>query len=79
MIKNCDILITQFSSTVYLGLVLGKKIYSYFEIDDLKSKCPIQNNGQSAKIIASIIDDYINFEGSGVNFIKQNEKAASFL
>jgi hypothetical protein len=79
MIKNCDILITQFSSTVYLGLVLGKKIYSYFEIDDLKSKCPIQNNGQSAKIIASIVDDYIHFEGSGINFIKQNEKAAFLL
>src|SRR5262249_53442017 len=42
MIANCDVLITRFSSTAYVGLALGKEVYSDFNVDDLRQKLPIQ-------------------------------------
>ncbi len=54
MIANCDILITRYSSVVYVGLALGKKVYSEFDLDELKKLMPLQNNGTSAKNIAEI-------------------------
>lgn len=55
MIANCDVLITRFSSTVYVGLALGKEVYSDYRINQLKKLMPIQNNGTSALKIAEII------------------------
>ncbi len=43
MVANCDVLITQFSSTVYVGLVLGKEVYSNFPIEELRKLVPLQN------------------------------------
>jgi hypothetical protein len=54
MIANCDALITQFSSTVYVGLLFGKEVHSAFEIEELKRLMPVQNNGTSAEKIARI-------------------------
>jgi hypothetical protein len=54
MIANCDILITKYSSVVYVGLALGKKVYSEFDIEDLKKLMPVQNGGVSAKNIADV-------------------------
>ena len=54
MIANCDVLITKYSSVVYIGLALGKEVHSYFNINDLKKLMPIQNNGTSAERIAGI-------------------------
>jgi hypothetical protein len=54
MIANCDILITKYSSVVYVGLALGKKVYSEFDIEDLKKLMPVQNGGVSAKNIAGV-------------------------
>ena len=54
MIANCDALITIYSTVVYLGMVLGKEVYSEFEINELKQLVPIQNNGTSAERIARI-------------------------
>jgi hypothetical protein len=53
MIANCDVLITRFSSTIYVGLALGKEVYSDFDIDELRKMVPIQNNS-SAQNIANI-------------------------
>ena len=52
MIANCDVLITKYSSVVYVGLALGKEVHSYFDLDELKKLLPIQNNGTSAEKIA---------------------------
>src|ERR1700744_6518813 len=49
MIANCSELITQYSTVVYTGIALGKKVHSYFNIEDLKRLAPIQNKGTSAK------------------------------
>jgi len=54
MIANCSELITQYSTVVYVGLALGKKVHSYFKLDELKRLAPIQNGGTSAFNIANI-------------------------
>jgi len=54
MIANCDVLVTQFSSTAYVGLALGKEVHSYFDVDELRRLCPIQNGRTSARNIANV-------------------------
>lgn len=54
MIANCDELITQWSTVVFVGLALGKKVDSYFDIDFLKELAMVQNGGKSAEIIAEV-------------------------
>ncbi|MBS1522249.1 MAG: hypothetical protein JST50_14705 [Bacteroidetes bacterium] len=71
MIANCCELITQYSTVVYTGLALGKKVHSYFDLNELKSRMPIQNNGTSARNIANICRAYIEFEGGRKDFLKQ--------
>ena len=60
MTANCDVLITKYSSVVYIGLALGKEVYSYFSLNDLKKLLPLQNNGTSANNIAEIGKNLIN-------------------
>jgi hypothetical protein len=54
MIAHCDTLITRYSTTVYVGLALGKTCYSDFDIEELKRLTPLQNNGTSARNIAEV-------------------------
>jgi hypothetical protein len=54
MIANCDVLITKYSSVVYVGMALGKEVHSAFRLEDLKKLTPLQNNGTSAERIAHI-------------------------
>jgi len=54
MIANCDVLITQWSSTVFVGLALGKEVYSNFDVDELRRLCPVQNGGTSGQRIAEV-------------------------
>jgi hypothetical protein len=56
MIANCDVLITQYSSTVFVGLALGKEIHSYFDLDQLKRLMPIQNHAAARNIAAVCCD-----------------------
>src|SRR5262249_17297802 len=44
MIGNCDVLVTQYSSTAFVGLALGKEVHSRFDPDELRKLMPIQNN-----------------------------------
>ncbi|MBK8164516.1 MAG: hypothetical protein IPK64_00980 [bacterium] len=53
MIANCDVLVTQYSSVVYVGLALGKEVHSYFDGEELRRLCPLQNGGRSAANIAA--------------------------
>ncbi|HEX3383929.1 MAG TPA: hypothetical protein VHS53_02015 [Mucilaginibacter sp.] len=71
MIANCSELITQYSTVVYTGLALGKKVHSYFDIDELRRLAPLQNGGTSAKNIANICRAYIEFEGDHNAFLRQ--------
>jgi hypothetical protein len=54
MIANCDVLVTQYSSTAYVGLALGKVVHSYFDVEELRCLCPIQNGRTSAHRIANV-------------------------
>ncbi len=60
MIANCDVLITQYSSVSFIGLALGKEVYSYFDLEMLKRLLPIQNGGVSAKRIAEVCRGYLS-------------------
>jgi hypothetical protein len=53
MIANCAALVTQYSSTVFVGLALGKDVHSYFEHDTLERLLPLQN-GCAARNVAEI-------------------------
>ena len=54
LIANCDVLVTKYSSVVYIGMALNKEVYSDFSMDYLLRLTPIQNNGTSAREIARI-------------------------
>ena len=54
MIANCDVLITQFSTVVYVGLALGKECHSYFDLEELRRLMPVQNGGTSGANIAQV-------------------------
>jgi hypothetical protein len=65
MIANCCELITQYSTVVYTGIVLGKKVHSLFDVDELERLSPLQNGGHSATLIANLCRDYLNKVGEG--------------
>jgi hypothetical protein len=71
MIANSVELITQFSTVVYVGLALGIPVHSYFDVAELKRLSPIQNEGTSAKNIAHICRNFVEFEGKKEDFKKQ--------
>lgn len=73
LIAHCDTFITQWSSSAYVGLVMGKTIYSYFPIEELEANKPLQNGGKSAEIIAQIAREFIAFEGDKRQFIAQSD------
>ncbi len=70
MIANCDELITQYSTVVYIGIALGKKVHSYFDVEHLKRLTPVQNGGTSASAIAEICRGYVEFKGSRGEFLQ---------
>jgi hypothetical protein len=60
MIANCSVLITRYSSTVYVGLALGKECYSDFDIEHLKRLMPMQNASAArniAEVCREVLDD----------------------
>ena len=75
MVANCQELITQWSTLVYVGIVLGKKVHSYFDVEELKRLIPQQNGGTSANKIAEICRGYMEFNGRGTDFVKQYSSA----
>lgn len=71
MIANCDVLITKYSSVVYIGMALGKEVHSYFNLEDLKKLTPIQNNGTSAERIARIGRYFIESPDKSIEHIHE--------
>ncbi len=61
MIANCDLLITQYSSTVYVGLALGKEVHSNFSLEELRKLAPVQN-GMAACNIANVGRELLSVE-----------------
>jgi hypothetical protein len=50
MIANCDVLVTRFSSTAFVGLALGKETYSDFDVEELRRLMPVQNGSAAFRI-----------------------------
>jgi len=50
LIANCDVLITRYSSTAFVGLALGKETHSDYPIDDLRRLMPVQSRRAAADI-----------------------------
>ncbi len=75
MIANCVELITQYSTVVYTGIALNKKVYSYFDIDFLRRHLPVQNGGQSAKIIAEVCREYIEHKDDLRGFLAKIKRS----
>jgi hypothetical protein len=53
MIANCDVLVTQYSSTVFVGLALGRECHSYWDLGVLRRLLPLQN-GRAAANVAEV-------------------------
>jgi hypothetical protein len=70
MIANCVELITQYSTVVYIGIALGKKVHSHFDVEKLKQLAPVQNGGQSAALIADMCRRYVEFKGAREEFLR---------
>jgi hypothetical protein len=70
MIANCDELITQYSTVVYIGIALGKRVHSYFDVEKLKQLAPVQNGGRSAVVIADLCRRYVEFKGTKEEFLR---------
>ncbi len=54
MIANASCLITQHSTVTFIGLALGKEVYSYLDVEALKKMVPLQNGGKSSEAIAGV-------------------------
>lgn len=50
MVANCDVLLTQFSSVVFVGLALGKQVHSFHPVEMLKRLMPVQNRSAARNI-----------------------------
>lgn len=74
IIANCTELITQYSTVVYTGIQLGKKVHSYFDIDELYRLCPVDTNGTSAEIIAEIGRQFAAYKGDSKSFLREYRK-----
>jgi len=79
MIANCDELITQYSTVVYIGIALGKKVHSFFDVDELRRLAPVQNGGTSAVAIAGLCRRYVEFKGAKEEFLRAIRKAPTTI
>ncbi len=52
LIARCEVLITQYSSTAFVGLALGKEVHSYYSLDELRRLLPLQHGDAAARIAA---------------------------
>jgi len=59
MVANCDILICQYSTLVFVGLALGKQVHSFYDAEELKQLLPIQG-GVGAANIAQVCRDVLD-------------------
>lgn len=79
MIANCSELVTQYSTVVYTGIALGKKVHSYFDVEELKRLAPVQNGGTSASNIARVCRSFIEFSGNKADFISGFELKTEYI
>lgn len=77
IIAHCDTLITKYSSCVYVGIALGKEVFSDFPIETLRELCPLQNGGRSAEHIAAVCEEVVDSLGVRVAAVHPQQLIAS--
>jgi hypothetical protein len=77
MIANCDVLVTLWSTVVYVGIALGKEVHSGFDVERLRRLAPIQNGGDSARRIAELCRRHI--ESPTVSRVPQHSDGLELL
>lgn len=60
MIANCETLVTQTSTVTFVGVALGKEVYTQLDLQKVRELMPVQNDGASAWKIAKICRLVIN-------------------
>lgn len=60
MIANCEVLVTRYSSVVFVAAALQKEVHSDLDAVTLRRLMPIQNGGASARRIAGMCRRFLN-------------------
>lgn len=77
MLANATAVITQYSSTIFVALALGKEVYSYHDMTALKALIPEQNKC-AAKNIASVCRELLTQTlGSPAEAARHEQNTAS--
>jgi hypothetical protein len=58
MVANCAELVVKYSSLAHVGLALGKKVHSHFDLEELRRLVPLQH-GRAARHIADVARDLL--------------------
>jgi hypothetical protein len=54
MVANCEVLVAEHSSVIFIGLAMGKEVHANLDLQELRRLLPIQNGGRSAHAIAQV-------------------------
>jgi hypothetical protein len=76
MIANADALITNFSSVVFVGIALGKEVYSSHPMAELVRLLPEQNRS-AAQRIARVCRDLLQEKGVDLSEIAGDQESAA--
>ena len=70
MIANCEELITQYSTVVYVGMALGKKVHSYFDVNQLKKLAPCKTREDPQQQSLIFVATILSLMEEGMHFLK---------
>jgi hypothetical protein len=60
MIANCEMLVAEHSSVIFIGLALDKPLHAELDLAGLRRLIPLQNGGRSAQAIADVCRQVVN-------------------
>ena len=66
LVARCAVLVTEYSTTAYVGLALGKEVHSHFDVGELERLMPLQH-GRAAEEIAAVCRDVLALEPRAVD------------
>jgi hypothetical protein len=74
MVANSAALLTQYSSTTFVGLALGKEVHSLIDLEKHRELTPLQNGGRSARSIAQVAREMLGLPSADVVPIETAER-----
>lgn len=67
LVANCDVLLSEWSTLVFVAMALGKECYSHHDMEEVERLMPIQNGGASARNIAEVCRQIIESPAPAVS------------